>query len=47
MDNINIYFVLSNMNNMFYYYYQKMYIIDAKNLKSAYSYFLNYKLHFK
>jgi hypothetical protein len=32
MDNMNTYFVLSNMNNMFYYY-QKMYIIVAKNSK--------------
>jgi hypothetical protein len=46
MDNMNTYFVLSNRNNMFYYY-QKMYIIVAKKFKSAYSYCPNYKLHFK
>jgi hypothetical protein len=32
MDNMNTYFVLSNKNNMFYYY-QKMYIIVAKKSK--------------
>jgi hypothetical protein len=46
MDNMNTYFVLSNKNNMFYYY-QKMYIIVAKKIKSAYSYCSNYKLYFK
>jgi hypothetical protein len=32
MDNMNAYFVLFNMNNIFYYY-QKMYIIVAKKSK--------------
>jgi hypothetical protein len=46
LSNMNTYFVLSNRNNMFYYY-KKCILLLLKKIKSAHSYYPNYKLHFK
>jgi hypothetical protein len=40
---MNAYFILSNMNNMFYYYKNVYYF--TKKIKSAYSYCPNYILN--